>query len=309
MRLPHIVLITVDSLRADRCGFLGYFPNTTPFLKEEAQRGIVFDNFYSNSVQTAFTFPVIMTGTPPFSWGYYLGIPPFVKTLAEYMRVNFGYRTFGIVSTNPALSSDYGYNRGFDLFKNYSEVSIKDKSKGAWVLRSVKDKLKQFPLFRKFRRAPKILPDAKWLVREVLGILGSNPYQPFFVWLHLMDVHIPYNGYEGYMRLYEPTPLDFLYGRMWKYYVDLIEIWRDLKSLSQRERSPRRVLKMIKDRIDPSTLSVVKKIYDGAVYNVDKSLEELVEGLRRSQIDGYIVITSDHGLPQSLEDRRKTDGG
>ena len=295
MRPPDIIFITIDSLRADHCGFMGYSPDTTPFLSSVSKYGLIFRNFFANSVQTAFTFPVILTGKPPFAWGRFLGIPPFVEPLSQYLKRKLEYRTIAIVSSNPALSSIYGYSRGFDNFINYAESIQNKRDLTPRIVKILKEKIKNAPLFRRFRRPPKTLPDAEEITQRVLSILDTLRGEPVFLWVHFMDVHTPYNGYEGYSHLYEPIPLHVLYEQMWDYFKNLIKVWTEVKALPLQERNRHTIHRTAKEFLDPDSLTTVKKIYDGAIYGVDKYLQVLYERLSKRSNNAYMVITSDHG--------------
>lgn len=295
MRSPDIIFVTIDSLRADHCGFMGYSPDTTPFLSSVSNQGLVFKNFFTNSVQTAFTFPVILAGTPPFAWGRFLGIPPFVKVISQYLKNKFGYRTIAIISSNPALSSSYGYNRGFDEFINYGEYTQIRRDLTPKIFKTLKEKMKRTPLLRRFHLVPKTLPDAEEITQKVLPIIDGFTSEPIFLWIHFMDVHTPYNGYEGFSHLYESKPPHVLYEQMWDYFKNLIKVWMEIKSLPLRERNRHTIRKIAQDILDPNSLTIVKKIYDGAIYGVNKYLQVLYERLSKRSNNAYMVVTSDHG--------------
>jgi arylsulfatase A-like enzyme len=125
-----VVLIVVDTLRADRLPFYGCARNTAPFLDELAQRSLVFENAWSPSSWTLPATVSILTSVHPFQHrvaslhGLELKpgdepvpvdcIPAEVETLAESMQ-RAGYRTFGIAS-NVLVGSAVGFDRGFDRF-------------------------------------------------------------------------------------------------------------------------------------------------------------------------------------------------
>ena len=126
---PSVVLIVVDTLRADRLPFHGG-PNTAPFLDELAQRSLVFENAWSPSSWTLPSAVSILTSVHPFQHGVtnleglelepgdepipVNCIPAEVATLPETLQ-DAGYRTFGIVS-NVLVGAEVGFDRGFDRF-------------------------------------------------------------------------------------------------------------------------------------------------------------------------------------------------
>jgi arylsulfatase A-like enzyme len=104
---PHVVLIVLDTLRADHLPFYGYEKNTAPFLSELASQGIVFENVFAASSWTAPASASILTSLYPFQHGVTTGflaskyfkvelnrIPGKIKTITEVLKEN-GYKTYG----------------------------------------------------------------------------------------------------------------------------------------------------------------------------------------------------------------------
>jgi arylsulfatase A-like enzyme len=134
-RRPNIVLITIDTLRADHCSFYGYERATTPFLDELASRSTVFENTYGTSSWTAPSMASLFTALPPRAHGVIGGVfwngkvagqdylSDDFNTLAEVLA-RHGYDTFG-VSTNAHLTSATGFAQGFAAL---TELWFKDAS-------------------------------------------------------------------------------------------------------------------------------------------------------------------------------------
>ena len=117
----NIILITIDSLRADHVGCYGYCKNTTPNIDKLSKKGIIFKNAFSNAPYTKASFPAILTGTHTYSYGGYYtikGRPNLAKVLNEH-----GYFTFAIPNV-PVLSSSFGYSEGFDIIIFHSKESL-----------------------------------------------------------------------------------------------------------------------------------------------------------------------------------------
>src|SRR3989304_2981556 len=124
--LPSLLLITIDTLRADRLPFYGYKRNTAPFLGKLAEHGIVFTNAYSTSSWTVPAVTSLVTGVYPFSHGVIQGsvrkghiykqapVPKKLPSLPEQLRA-LGYRTYA-VTANYNLTKDPGFGRGFDRY-------------------------------------------------------------------------------------------------------------------------------------------------------------------------------------------------
>lgn len=136
---PNIVLIVMDTARADRFGFMGFHRENAPYLGSLAARGVVFDRAYSTSSWTAPSCASIHTGLLPWQHGVTSGISVFklqkerspevqielkalpggIDTIAEFVAAQ-GYRTF-CASANLNVSPDLGFQRGFEYFRGFND--------------------------------------------------------------------------------------------------------------------------------------------------------------------------------------------
>ncbi len=187
----NVVLITIDTLRADRLSSFGSDVET-PHLDSLAAEGALFTNA---STTVPFTFPAhssIMTGTyPPFhgvreNVGYYLGEGN--RTLAQ-MLGEAGWQTAGFVSSF-VLDSRWGIGRGFDhYYDDFDLAAFEDANLGS-VQRPGSET---------------IAAALEWLDGRQGD--GSEP-GPFFLWLHLYDPHDPYTPPEPFRSRYPGRPYD-----------------------------------------------------------------------------------------------------
>ena len=133
---PNVVVIVIDTLRADRLSFYGYPKDTTPFLNSFARNSTIFATAYAWSSWTAPATACIFTGMYPFQHGVVMGlaaqlkiiqkdpnirinrIPESMQTMPESFKAN-GYRTFGI-SDNANICLGQGFAQGFDKLLNLS---------------------------------------------------------------------------------------------------------------------------------------------------------------------------------------------
>ncbi|WP_372910290.1 sulfatase [Salinigranum sp.] len=121
---PHVVLLTVDCWRYDRCGFNGYARPTTPVLDGLAGESLVFDRAFASGSITAGSFPGILAGHHSHNASVnsqhpqtqVQGIPAGSATLASHLR-DHGYRTVATV-TNAHLLPSLNFDVGFDEFRN-----------------------------------------------------------------------------------------------------------------------------------------------------------------------------------------------
>ena len=181
----NVILVTIDTLRADRLGCYGNPSVETPHLDQLAREGIRFSNAAST---VPFTLPAhssLMTGTyPPHhgvreNVGYVLD--PRFPTLAERLA-NGGWDTAGFVSAF-VLDSRWGISRGFDTYFDDFDLGESQRANLGSVQRD---------------GAETVAEAVRWLDGERTG--------PFFMWLHLFDPHDPYTPPEPFRSRYPGNP-------------------------------------------------------------------------------------------------------
>ena len=121
MSVPRsLILVTVDCLRADHVGFMGYTNPTTPFLDSLAANSIVFDHAIAAGVPTYYSFPAIMASRHPLDMGRdVIGLAPSDEPTIATTLNQIGYATAAFVAGNPYLTKSHGYAEGFDVFQDY----------------------------------------------------------------------------------------------------------------------------------------------------------------------------------------------
>ena len=175
-----IILITIDTLRADSVGFAGNPRVKTPFLDSLAARGIVFRNAHAHNVITLPSHVNILTGLYPFQHGVRenagFKLDPKHATVATMLR-NAGYTTGAFVGAFP-LDRRFGLNQGFDQYDdNYG--------KGAASVDFIEQE----------RPASAVLDAAtRWW--------RANESRKRFMWVHLYDPHAPYAPPEPFRSEY-----------------------------------------------------------------------------------------------------------
>ncbi len=119
MERKSILLVTVDCLRADHVGFMGYPRPTTPFLDSLAAESFVVPNAIVAGAPTYYSLPAILASRYPLALGRdVLGIAPDEPTLASVLK-DAGYATAAFAAGNPYISSRFGYEQGFETFRDY----------------------------------------------------------------------------------------------------------------------------------------------------------------------------------------------
>ncbi len=186
---PNVILITIDTTRADRMGFLGSDRGLTPNLDAVAKQGIVFTRAYSHVPLTSPSHATILTGTyPQFNHVSDLGdaIGKDVPYLPAILHQN-GYLTAAFVGgavLDPKGAAP-GFDRGFDSY----DAGFHEQSLGESRYDSIE------------RRASVVIDHA-------IAWLAKHPRRPVFLWVHLYDPHDPYDPPEPYKTKFAANPYD-----------------------------------------------------------------------------------------------------
>lgn len=177
---PDVVLLVVDTLRADHVGAYGGARPTSPAIDQLAAQGVRFERAYASSPWTLPSTATILTGRAPSAHGAVrVGqrLSPAALTLPERLQ-DAGYSTVAL-SANPFVSATWGLEQGFDLFEQ--------------------------PL-----RAPGDHSSADALVRRGLELLDGECARPCLLYLHFIDPHDPYTPHEAHD--FDPGPTGRLVG-------------------------------------------------------------------------------------------------
>ncbi len=172
----NVILITVDTLRADHLGVYGYPRNTSPNVDRFAKESTLFRSAFSHAPETNPSFSSLMTSHYPHETKvlrFYTALPPKALTLAEILKTN-GYRTAAI-NSHFTLRRGSGFEQGFDLYD---------------------DKLEDVILGHVERIAPKTSRAAiQWLE-------ANHRTQKFLLWVHYDDPHGPYAPPAPYTTMF-----------------------------------------------------------------------------------------------------------
>ncbi len=308
-----VVIVTVDCLRADHCGFMGYSRPTTPFLDGLADESFAFPAAIVAGVPTYYSFPAIMASRYPLALGReIIGLAPEEKTLASVLKED-GYATAFFGAGNPYLSARFGYNLGFDIFRDFlDDLAPHSVSDNTAVEHRGWRRSVQGVLEKASRRIPAIgavydelyfrycqrraaptqsldvlrrFPAADVIVGQARSWLASTAKDPFFLWLHFMDPHAPYYPTEKGLEIFEGNSLTSSRARYLNAY------WNRFEVGSERLRRIR---------------GEVIFMYDAGIRWVDEQLSRLVEALRQFKLweNCIFVVTADHG-EEFLENNRR----
>src|SRR5436309_1186326 len=187
---PNVIVITLDTTRADRMGFLGSTRGLTPNLDAMARDGVVFTRASSHAPITTVSHATILTGTyPQFNRVNDFGVPlsPKLPSLPDILRKN-GYHTGAFVGSlilDPLDGTAPGFDRGFDVY----DAGFHPRRRGADRYKTVE------------RRAAAV-------VTHALAWLSHLESGPFFLWVHHYDAHDPYDPPASFKEKYSSQPYD-----------------------------------------------------------------------------------------------------
>ena len=257
----NIVLIVVDTLRADHLSCYNYFRETCPTMDKIACEGILFENFYASGIPTGPGFTSIITGLYPVNHKYYItpwDIPNTyqlddnIPVLAEILW-DHGYVTAAVDNLINFRSHMKQFVRGFEYYLNPTKSS-------RWIHHCV---------------------IADQVNKKVIPWIKEHSYERFFLFIHYWDPHTPYNQPEGYRHVFKHKKMSInnLKVEKAKAGYEYIPGWGKI------------------DEIIEGNENKSINLYDGEILYVDNAIAEVVEALKDEGIlnDTLLIITSDHG--------------
>jgi len=256
---PDVLLISLDTLRADHLSCYGYARKTSPFIDKLASQGVRFANAFSSASNTAPSHMSLLTGLDPLAHGIrpvggskdkLTSLSPRTPILAERLK-QVGYQTIGIADNGYVMTS-MGFDRGFDVFDN-------QRTSLPYKLTLLSSQLKQ-----------------------------AKPNKPLFVFFHTYETHAPYlppPPYHG--RFTDPDyrgPFQERYDKLaslpvhvaWKEKGDFLETWKEMGD---------------------EDLDYLRGLYDEGIAYTDSNIKRLwgTWSRRRDAENTLLIIVSDHG--------------
>src|SRR5947209_6933186 len=184
---PNVVVITIDTLRADHLGCYGYSKIRTPNIDALAIESARFERAYTPVPVTLPAHTAIFTGTYPTLSGMHdfsgNKLSPKQATLATVLKQH-GYTT-GAVIGSAVLDSRFGLNQGFDFYYDHFDFNRLQESN-----------------LEEMERPGNVVADL------ALDWLAKNMHSKFFLWMHLYDPHYPYRPPSPYSEQYKDQLYD-----------------------------------------------------------------------------------------------------
>ncbi len=266
---PNVLLIVLDTLRADRVGAYGYAKRVTPFLDEYARQSVLFERAFANSSWTLPSHTSLFTGRLPHEHGATL--EPYdgrFPTLADALA-GHGYATTGIVANTYFATRLHGMGRGFQHWENIF-VSAADSARRTALGRKLEKRL----LDRIQLRGQPGRMAAPEITSRFLRWLDARPQRPFFAFLNYIDLHRPFAPPAEYAARFAPEIIKITPPGAWRRRGTAAEIADEAE-----------LEKLYSDG------------YDATLAHLDAVLRNLFAELRKRGLEEnlLVIITSDHG--------------
>ena len=248
--MKNVILFTIDTLRRDVFGCYGGDAGLTPFLDSLGPKTTVFTQAHSIAPFTQASFPGLLTSSYPFDFPKSQKLATGRTLISEALKANSV--TTAAYHSNPYLSGFFGWKRGWDSFYDSMEDEVDDMSpyiKGDVLNRKV----------------------GHWL--ESRG--GKQEDQPFFLWVHYMDVHEPYVPERRYLEEVDPR-IDLSREQMFRLFQEVI---------------------LKRDASNPETVELLHQLYRAHVVEVDGYAAELFQVFEDHGVldSSTVIVTTDHG--------------
>lgn len=257
---PSFIVLLVDTLRADYLGAYGFEGAISPNLDRLAAESLLFENCFANAPWTKPSIATLFTSLPPAvhgvtdmgkaTWSGQGGLMQLLPEEAETMAERFqraGYRTAAFVA-NPFISPRYGFSQGFEVFDRKGKTSALLASARRWLAEHAFD-------------------------REA----------PFFLYLHVMDVHGPYDAPRGdFEAVLQQMDGGVSRTLTKEEYERIPEYLRGIDWATEEERY---------------RLTSWRAKYGAGVHSFDRAIGPFLDELRASGVldRAYVVLTADHG--------------
>lgn len=272
MPKPHVILFDLDTLRSDHLGCYGYFRDTSPTIDRLAREGVVFRDMHASGVATGPGQTSMITGLAPISHHFYLtpyNLPNVIDfdddipTLPELIQDTVGGVTTAAFDNLINFKSHMDqFVRGYEYYVNCTRTAR--------------------PLHHHLVGGD--------LNRRLIPWIDQHAEEPFFLWVHYWDPHMPYNQPAAYRALWqhEPGDLSDLPRKRAASGYEYVPGWGVVGELWEPAGGAEGA-----EGTDDRTID----LYDGEIRYTDDLIAEVVAALERNGVadDTVIMVTSDHG--------------
>jgi len=262
---PNVLLIVLDTVRADHLSCYGYHRNTSPHIDAFATNARLYKNVLSPSPWTAPSHASFFTGLPSsahFCTNVQTLLHDDFDTLAEQLRAK-GYQTLGLV-TNPTITKERGFAQGFDVFTNVGSHIDHRRPLREVVNREEMDARSYSFLLQKQLE--------EWFDKQY------RPAKPFFIFLNYIEPHAPYVPPSSHLR--------------WST-QGMFDKW---EAVDQFDYTFRHVF-CRENTLSQEDIAELATLYDEEIAYIDGKVGQALELLRKTgnYENTLIIIASDHG--------------
>lgn len=261
---PNILLITIDTLRADHLSAYGYQGISTPNMDRIGKEGVLFENAISPTSWTLPALSTLMTGVPEQVHGmnrHDVALDPAFETLAEVLKRE-GYLTTAVV-TNEFVNHPYGLDKGFDLYLFSRDALAYHPFSGLFLFDFLF-------AWRNERHSCRVMTD------RAIEVLNKSKDRRFFMWIHYIDPHTPYGAW--YINRFPKYDSGYA-GSMGKEFNDIDGIDKGTLKLSDEDKKH------------------ILALYDAEIMYVDDHIGRLFGAMDDLGLmeNTAIILSSDHG--------------
>jgi arylsulfatase A-like enzyme len=274
---PNVLLIVLDTVRADHLSLHGYPRETSPVLTRLARRGVVFDEARSAAPWTLPSHASLFTGRWPHELGVseQRALDDTYPTLAEFLATR-GYATAGFIGNTYFCNSWYGLGRGFAHFEDYYEPNVVISPVETLCCTAI-GRLLVTAIGSAYNVRPDTanpMKDAPRVNRDAFQWLDDHRDRPFFAFLNYIDAHDPYltpPGFDRHFGVHPESEADYDMLNDWYYHPRKDPTGRDARLLADS--------------------------YDDCLAYLDEQLGLLFDGLERRGLlaNTLVIVTADHG--------------
>jgi arylsulfatase A-like enzyme len=274
MKKPNVILISIDTLRADHLSCYGYSRETTPNIDRLAEDGTIFLKNYSTGVWTPPGHASMLTGLYIHEHGVYddRRLSKDIPTIATILKEN-GYHTAGFVN-NSQVGELVGFEKGHDVFEEVWR-GISPRSIAERLIKGIYRKVKASLDLEDMGAKKTCILFNKWL--ESLEL----PKNSFYAFLHFIEPHNPLSPPRGFKKKF------------------LGEESHDGIRMEKIKKIADNPLICYIEDLDPGDKEIqyIKDLYDGEISYIDSRIGWLVNLLKEKGCydNTLIIITSDHG--------------
>jgi arylsulfatase A-like enzyme len=285
---PNVLVVLIDTLRADHLGLYGYERNTSPNIDALGRKSLVFDRAITQVPWTKPAVASLLTGQYAHRHGVissWDALKPGLPTLGtELQRAGYQAAAF---SSNPFVSPEFGFDHGFDSFFLSAPVSGVQYTALFRLLTRVKHVVSATtglsPDLPGLIRAPteRFPPNARRdeiLTEELIRWLREHRNARFFVYAHLIGAHVPYDPPDDYAVPFRPAE------------------WHGQKPLTDYPPQVQTIFATAAS-LPPLEHKVLVAQYDGAIAWTDMLIGRLLQAMGELHLfeQTLLIVTSDHG--------------